>query len=276
MNIMHQLIGHRRFREIITTIFLLAPLMVSAQERGLSPVGFVAQVHGTWTRVRDEKELSVGDAIFPYTTVRTKQPIDSSIRIAMFDGTVWTRKCAPQQPCDTGSYAVPSPQAQEHGFLSFLTSYFAAKRRVPIIFAASRTIDFKSPQDDLLEIDNRTISLSHVLERIPNGSLRLTLSKPMSPPETGIFEQVKWPSQTRMHIGTLAPGLYALDVQDADNQPIGSAAALLLLDSKAYPRASSEFQAAKAVAAKWEGVDAASIRSFLVCTLYAIEEEARE
>jgi hypothetical protein len=275
-SLLHQYVWHRRFREVTTAIFLLAPLIVSAQESGLTPIGFVAQVHGTWTRVRDETELSTGDAIFPNTTVRTKQTTDSFIRIAMFDGTVWTRRCAAQQPCDAGSYAVPTPHELEHGVLSFLTSYFVAKRKVPLIFAASRSASIKGPKDGLLEINNHTISLSQVLEQIPNGSLRLTLSKPTSPPETGIFEDLKWPRQTTMPIGTLSPGLYALDVQDANHHPIGPAAALLLIDAKTYPHAASEFKAAKELAAKWEGVDAASIRSFLVCTLYAIEAETRE
>lgn len=275
-SLLHQNGLHFWLCEAVSVILLLAPSIVCAQESGLTPTGFVAQVRGTWTRVRDEKQLSTGDAIFPNTTVQTKQITGSAIRIAMFDGTVWTRRCAVEQPCDGGSYAVPTPREQEHGFLNFLSSYFAAQRKVPIIFAASRSINFKGPEDGLIEIDNQTISLSQVLERIPNGVLRLRLSKPMSPAESGLSEELQWPRQTAMRIGTRPPGLYALDVQDANNHPIGSSVALLLVDAKTFPHAASEFKAAKELAGKWEGIDGASIRSFLVSSLYAIETEAHE
>jgi hypothetical protein len=262
-------------RLLIGVALVLISFVACAQDYGTTPIGFVARLQGKWVRVSDGKELITGDVIFPNTTVRTKELTESSIRIAMFDGTVWTQKCVPQPPCDAGSYAVPSPSVDQHGFLSFLASYFSAKRKVPIIFAASRSVDLDGLKDELLEIKGQTIPLSGILQRIPSGRLRLTLSEPISG-KMGPSEEVDWPNQSTMHIGNLPPGLYALDVYDQNNQRIGEPVAVLLLDSTKYPHALSEFRAASALAEKWDDIDSISLRSFLICTLYAIDLEARE
>ena len=75
---------------------------------------------------------------------------------------------------------------------------------------------------------------------------------------------------------TSVRGLYAFDVHNERDQPVGAPAAVLLVDAKAFPHALNEFQAAEGLAAHWEDVDPASIRSFLVCTLYAIQLESQK
>ena len=253
---------------------VLVPEVLSAQGNDLTAVGIVAEVKGKWSRVRDKKLLDVSDEIFPGTTVRSEASTASSIKVAMFDGSVWNKVCSIQAPCN-GSYAIPSPPQPERGFLAFFSTYFTARKRVPVIFTASRGVGRNGPQEEVLTVSRGAIDLSAALEGVASGRWRVTLSDPGRPRHSGLTRTVDWPSAATLQIGSRAPGIYALDLQSETGETLGPPAAILLVDAQSGSGARDEFAKAKELAASWRGVDAAAIRAFLVQALYAIELEAK-
>jgi hypothetical protein len=249
-------------------------VVLCAQASDLTAVGIVAGIKGKWSRVKgDKKLLEVGDEIFPGTTVRTEASTVNFLKVALFDGKVWNQACSVPKPCE-GSWAIPSPPPPERGFLVFLSSYFAAKKRVPVIFIASRAAGRTGPREAVLTITGGAIDLSAALGGITAGSWCITLSDPAKPRDSGLTRTLDWPREVSLRVGALAPGIYALDVRSESGDPLGSPAAVLLIDPRSGSGARDEFESAKALAAGWQDVDAAASRAFLVQALYAIGLEA--
>ena len=204
----------------------------------------------------------------------------------MFDGSVWAHTCTNQKPCDQGSYAVSSTPEPDRGFLGFLTTYFSAKKHVSIIFTAAREVSHSSPNESVIEVNHGEINLASALAGVPAGKWRVTLSDPSrqldrgcshSKPSNSCFTRdIEWPGEATLSVDSAALGIYALDVQSQDGEPLGSPAALLLVNSDSLARVGGEFERAKQLAARWQGIDAASIRAFLVQSLYAITMEEKQ
>ena len=89
-----------------------------AQIADSTPLGFVSQTRGKWVRESDKKVLETGDPVFPHTYVLTDHTETGLIRVALFDGTIWTQNCLKSNPCE-GSYAIKTPPQQTQGLLPF-------------------------------------------------------------------------------------------------------------------------------------------------------------
>jgi hypothetical protein len=247
-----------------------------AQDGNVEPIGIVSQLKGTWTRVRDQKILANGDEIFPNNTVRSDPSTNNLIRIALFDGSSWSRFCTPQDPCDGGSYRISVAPAPERSLPGFLSTYFSARKLVPIIFTASRGVGLTGPQEAVLAYGNGAIDLNPSLRDLPAGKWRVTLSDPSKTRESGVTETVDWPQERMLRGGALTPGVYALDVQGETGEPLGPPAAVLLTPPDRAAVARGEFDQARTLAFGWSGIDTATVRAFLVQALYAIQLGTRQ
>ena len=245
--------------------------MLSAQNVEVEPVGIVSQLKGEWTRVRDQKVLLQGDEILPNDTVRSRPSTIDAIRIAMFDGTVWSKICTLADPCDGGSYRLSVAPVPYRSLPAFFKEYFSARKRVPLIFTASRGLGSVGPKEAVLDMSGGAVNLTPALENLTAGRWRVTVSDPAKGRDTGISQTIDWPGNARLQVGSLPSGVYALDVQSIDGQPLGPPAAILLASPEAAKTARSAYETARDLAARWNGVDAAVVRAFMVQALYAIE-----
>jgi hypothetical protein len=259
-------------RVSLSWAFFCVTLSLSAQTSSLIADGIVAGIKGKWIRVKDKKILEVGDEIFPGTTVRAERPAVSSIKIALFDGRVWAKDCAKEQ-CDTGSYPVPSIPPGDRGFATFVATYPTARKRVSSIFTAARSFGAAGPQEAVLVVDSGVVDLSAAVSDVKTGRLRVTLSDPSKSRDSGTKSLLNWPAETKFALPNSILNVYALDLETESGDPIGTPAAILVADSRSGPAAQAEFSKAKAMASRWQGVEAATIRSFLVQALYAIAAE---
>jgi len=236
-------------------------------------IGFVAVRKGQWMRVQDKKILDAYDEIFPNTTLRTDPSTSNSIKIAFFVGGVWSKTCSDKDPCGSGSIGIPAPDAG--GVLPALLKFFSpAKRQLSTRFAGSRGIDPGGPKDAILVINSDIVNVSPALERLPAGTLRVTLTADYA--TDGTSATIRWPQEVSAKFGALQPGMYSLDVFSASDEPLGSSAAVLLVPPAAQPAAQTEFTQAQNLAARWEGIDSATRRGFLVRALYAIDLELKK
>jgi hypothetical protein len=254
-----------------TVIALVAVLQLSAQNDDVEPIGIVSRLDGEWTRVRDQKSLTPGDEIFFSNTVRCDPSTSNAIRIALFDGSVWSKVCTTQDPCDGGSYRVPTPPTLDRSLLGFLRTYFSARKRLPIIFTASRAVGSLGPRQAVLAVRAGTIDLAPALEGTPHGRWQITLSDPSKARETGVTQILDWPRDKALRSGNLPVAVYALDVQSESGEPLGPPSAVLVTSPILAEIAQKEFDEARNVSARWTGVDGATIRAFLVQALYAIQ-----
>jgi hypothetical protein len=252
-------------------ITLVVVLHLSAQNGDVEPIGIVSQLKGNWTRVRDQRSLTPGDEIFSNNTVRCDPSTSNAIRIALFDGSVWSKACTAQDPCDGGSYRVPTPATLDRSFMGFLKTYFSARKRVPIIFTASRAIGSRGPREAVLVVRADLIDLTPALEGVPAGRWRITLSDPSKARDTGVAQILDWPRVTVLRSANLPIAVYALDVQSETGESLGPPSAALLTNPRSAEVAQNEFEKARNVAAHWSEVDDATIRAFLVQALYAIQ-----
>jgi hypothetical protein len=254
-----------------TAIALLAILPLPAQNDDAGPIGIVSRLKGNWTRVRDQKSLTPGDEIFSNNTVRCDPSTSNAIRIALFDGSVWSKICTAEDPCDGGSYRVPTPPTPERSLLGFLKTYFSARKRIPIIFTASRAVGSRGPREAVLVLRAGTIDLAPALEGIPAGRWQITLSDPSKARETGVTQTLDWPRDTVLRSGNLPNAVYALDVQSESGEALGPPSAALLMSPGSADTAQNQLEDARNVSARWTEVDSATIRAFLVQALYAIQ-----
>jgi len=257
------------------SLALSAALTLLAQSVGSEPVGIVSQLKGEWTRVRDHRMLLPADEIFPNDTFRSKPSTNYAIRIAMFDGTIWSKICSSADPCDGGSYRLPTESVPRRTLAGFLTEYFSARSHVPIIFTASRGLASKSPKEAVLDMSAGAINLAPAIEEVPAGRWKVTVSDPTKSRDTGISQNIDWPSGARLQIGGLPPGVYALDVQSLNGEPMGQPAAVLLASPELAKMEQSEFESARAIVSRWNDVDSAVVRKFLVQSLYAIQMKTK-
>jgi hypothetical protein len=246
-------------------------------------VGFVSSIKGKWVRVRDKKALEYGDEIFSGTTVRTEKSTSNYIKVNLFDGGVWDFACTARKPCDEGSYPIKTPAEVNRGLLSFFTTYFDARKRVPVIFTIARAAGPSKLNEAVIFVNQGELDLSPAFNAVSPGRLRVTLSDPEKPLDSSCIQnvtheecfsrEIDWPGESTLRVDSAAPGIYALDVQTEDGESLGPPSAILLVESKDAPRIMGEFVEAQRLASKWYGIDSSSIRQFLVQALYAIEME---
>jgi hypothetical protein len=256
----------RPWNQIALTI--LAMILLPAQPTEVEAVGFVSQLKGKWTR--DQKTLALRDEIFPDNTVRTDPSTTSAITIALFDGSMWTRVCAPRDPCDGGSLRVSVPVA-DRSIPAYLKNYFRVRARVPAIFTASRAIGSGGPADTVLALENGAVDVSAALKGVGQGRWRVTLSDPALGLGAVFSRTLDWPGPALLKTGVLPMAVYALDVQNEKGAPAGPPSAVLLVDAANAKSAQTEFQNALDLVARWTGIAPAIARAFLIQTLYAIQ-----
>jgi hypothetical protein len=241
----------------------------------LVPVGFVAAVQGTWVRTRDGTVLQVPDPVFPSTTIKTRPSTTSSITVALFDGRTWKQNCTAEKPCSEQVFAVPHIPAGQRGFLSFLSTYLSAQKRVPVVFTASRSPSFgQGPVACVLELKTGHLDLSPCLTGIAPGTLNVKLMTAGSGSQDDLSSYtLEWPSVRTIALGSTLTGVYVLSVSDERQQPLGQPTAALILprNSPATTRVKRELEMAKAVAAQWKDIDASAVRRFLIQVVYALE-----
>lgn len=248
---------------------LLGVVRLSAQSDS-EPIGIVSRLKGDWTLVREQRILAAGDEVFSNNTVRSDPSTSNEIRIALFDGSVWSKVCTTQEPCE-GSYRIPTPAAQERSLLGFLKTYFTARNRIPVIFTASRAVGARGPHEAVLVATDGMIELTPALEGTPPGRWQVTLSDPSKARETGVTQTLDWPHDTMLRIGNLPDSVYALDVQSESGETFGPPSAALLTSPQLAETARNEFEEARKLTARWTEVDGATVRAFLVKALYAIQ-----
>ena len=259
---------------VIAIALICIVCMLTAENGDLVAVGLVVERKGKWIRVQEKKVLEPYDEVFPRTTLQTEASTTNSIKIAFFDGRVWSQTCSVQDPCGR-SYNIPSATKAKSALMEFLKNYVSAQKLVPPVFTASRGVGSVGPREAVLVARSGTVNLATSLDGTAAGRWRLTLTNPSASLESGTTRIVDWPGEVSANFGDLAPGVYALDVRNESGEPLGSPAAVLLVTPTAAAKAQEEFNQAKELASRWQGVDSATQRGFLVRVLYAIELETK-
>jgi hypothetical protein len=243
--------------------------LTTAQANKAAPIGFVSEVNGKWVRESDGTPFRVLDPVFPRTYVITERTETGSIKVALFDGTVWGPKCSKASPCE-GAYGLAPSHADPRGFPAFVRTYVTAGREVPSAFLAARSIVDQHPQDCVLTVRDGKLDLSLPLTAFQPGKWNVVLSDTSGSEPAKISHLVTLPGDARVPVRDLRTGVLALQVQNELGELVGRPGAVLLTSPQFFQTAQREFEEAKTLTDGWKGVDGTTIRAFLVRSLYAI------
>jgi hypothetical protein len=259
-------------------LFILLSLtnMLAAQNSGQDVVGIVVERIGTWTDATTGNPLNVRDAIVSATKPNSEHSERNMIKIALFDGRTWEKRCTSDDPCRPGGYPLPEIEPGRPSLLSFIKSYFSTKENISPIFTAARGVESNGPKEAVLSVDDGVANLSAVLDGIPAGRLKVTLKDVSKLREPGISRIVNWPQESQVVVGDVSLSIFSVSIQIENGDPLGSAAAVLLVGAAIAPAAQAEFKKAKELSEKWQDVDPAMINTFLVQSLYAIQSAMRQ
>jgi hypothetical protein len=268
----------RSWPSILVALWLTALAQAADEPRAGDEAGFVIQTMkeptDAWTR--SGAPLGLFDPVFPGDQILppAHPQTDSSIQIALYDGTVLPGQCGSAGHC--APIQVPKakpPEGFNERFWAALKRLFPHESDLPVIAAVRGA----GPREAVLERTAASLDLAPALAEVGPGRYGAEL-RPWTaggPATSGTTLELVWrhPVATALSGSPPEPGLYELTLTNRAGDVVGGA--LVLVASQAdFAPMSRAFDRVRGLADKWEdAVGEAAARRFQVESLQALARD---
>lgn len=231
----------------------------------------VMGIVGKWKAKPSERDLSFGDGVNPDTLVWNPSKTPSA-----FITLVWDE--SNKFPCeDSRGCKVTWPQ-KSTGSPSFLTTLLALGKR-PNRYIAAVSRDYGSLRDGVVRMNENSADLAPVFADLGKGDYRFKIDR-VQPGSDQVIPfgngpiMVSWdPNRYGSGSLSLTPGLYRIQITNAQGEATGSDAWALVRRTQDYDKAKASFDEIVNQTASWhEDVPASGIHALYRARLEALSQ----
>lgn len=242
------------------------------------PSGYVYGMYGKWRVDRpDAKDLALGEALSSGDKV-ISQDTDKSrswINVGLVNGTIQIADCRPPHP-DCSTPLIVKDAAPDVRWTTRVTAIMGrlfTSPPPPVVFAMSRSAQPGQLQEAVLREGTKP-DLAAFLRGLADGSYDVLFYSDASARPARITCQ--WRREVATCGGTLAPGIYRLQIEQ-EGDMLGGPAVALVAATANYDEYSRSFNEAKKIVESWPpDAQPESRRHFLASFLYQLAREPKQ